>query len=68
MKKIVFAGALALLLSPVLRAEDKVALKIGDAAPSFASTDDQGKAWKWDDHVGKKVIVVYFFPAAMTGG
>jgi peroxiredoxin Q/BCP len=43
-------------------------LKVGDPAPSFSGTDDQGRPWKSADHVGKKTLVVYFFPAAMTGG
>jgi peroxiredoxin Q/BCP len=45
-----------------------VDLKVGDAAPSFSAQDDSGKDWKSSDHVGKKVIVVYFYPADMTGG
>ncbi len=43
-------------------------LNVGDAAPSFTSTDDQGKAWKSSDYVGKKIMVVYFYPADLTGG
>ncbi|HEX3870605.1 MAG TPA: peroxiredoxin [Pirellulales bacterium] len=43
-------------------------LKVGDAAPSFESTGDDGKTWKSADHVGKKIIVVYFYPADFTGG
>ena len=43
-------------------------LKPGDAAPVFDAKDDRGKVWKSADHVGKKVLVVYFYPAAMTGG
>jgi thioredoxin-dependent peroxiredoxin len=43
-------------------------VKEGDAAPSFEATDDSGKPWKLDDHVGKKVVVVYFYPADFTGG
>jgi peroxiredoxin Q/BCP len=51
-------------------AQDKPAvdLKVGDAAPKFEAPDDAGKAWKSDEHVGKKIVVVYFFPAAFTGG
>jgi peroxiredoxin Q/BCP len=30
--------------------------------------DDQGKPWKSADHVGKKILVVYFYPADLTGG
>jgi len=57
--------ALALCL---LAAAQAVDLKVGDASPKFESTDDAGKAWKSEDHVGKKIVVVYFFPAAFTGG
>jgi len=56
---------LALLL---LAAQDKVDLKVGDAAPTFAAKDDTGADWKSEDHVGKKVLVVYFYPASFTGG
>lgn len=41
---------------------------IGDAAPSFEVLDDQGKTWKSSDHFGKKIVVIYFYPADMTGG
>ncbi len=50
-------------------AEDaKVDLKVGDKAPTFTGTDQDGKAYKSSEHVGKKYLVVYFFPAAFTGG
>ncbi|HZV06575.1 MAG TPA: peroxiredoxin [Gemmataceae bacterium] len=48
--------------------EGKTELNKGDKAPSFEATDDEGKTWKSSDHVGKKVIVVYFYPADFTGG
>jgi peroxiredoxin Q/BCP len=60
--------ALALSLLGLLSLQDKVDLKVGDAAPKFEAPDDAGKAWKSEDHVGKKVVVVFFFPAAFTGG
>jgi thioredoxin-dependent peroxiredoxin len=43
-------------------------LKIGDAAPDFSATADNGKTWNSKEFKGKKNIVVYFYPAAMTGG
>ena len=43
-------------------------LKVGDAAPTFESKSDDGKTWKSADHVGKQVIVVYFYPADFTNG
>jgi peroxiredoxin Q/BCP len=54
-----------------LRADDKgkgTDVKVGDPAPMFECTDDQGNAWKSADHVGKKILVVYFYPADLTGG
>lgn len=39
---------------------------IGDRAPEFEAVDDQGKKWKSEDHVGKDVVVVFFYPADMT--
>jgi peroxiredoxin Q/BCP len=51
-----------------LLAGQAVDLKVGDAAPKFEATDDAGKAWTSSDVVGKKIVVVYFFPAAFTGG
>jgi peroxiredoxin Q/BCP len=61
--------AVALAFANRMVAEEKKAnLSVGDAAPSFESTDDQGKPWKSADHFGKKIVVVYFYPADMTGG
>lgn len=42
--------------------------EVGSAAPVFEALDDTGKSWKSSDHVGKGVVVVYFYPADMTGG
>jgi len=63
-------GALILLFVGNLSAQDekKVDLKVGDTAPVFSATDDQGKAWKTTDLVGKKFVVVYFYPADFTSG
>ena len=49
-------------------AQTAVDLKIGDPAPAFEAKDDSGKEWKSAEHVGKKVVVVYFYPADMTPG
>lgn len=45
-----------------------VSLKVGDKAPAFAATKSDGEAWSSSDIVGKKIVVIYFYPAAMTGG
>ncbi len=43
-------------------------LKVGDKAPSFSAKDDYGDIWKSDKAIGNEVIVIYFYPAAMTEG
>ncbi len=55
-------------LAVVCRADDAVDLKVGDDAPKFEVMDDQGRPWKSSEHFGKKIVVVYFYPADMTGG
>lgn len=56
------------LLALLLLAPQAVDLKVGDAAPTFTAKDDTGADWKSADHVGKKILVVYFYPASFTGG
>ena len=62
-----------ILLLPVLalfgfQDPQPVDLKVGDAAPSFEIRDDSGAVWKSADIVGKKIVVVYFYPASFTPG
>lgn len=43
-------------------------LKTGDKIPVFTAPDENGNNWSVNDYIGKKIIVIYFYPAAMTGG
>lgn len=43
-------------------------LKVGDKAPEFQATADNGLTWDLKNYIGEKYIVVYFYPAAMSGG
>jgi len=43
-------------------------LAVGDKAPEFAALADDGSTWDISNFFGKNYIVVYFYPAAMTGG
>ena len=43
-------------------------LNIGSKVDSLVANDDEGNLWSLQHHLGKKNIVVYFYPAAMTGG
>lgn len=56
-----------LLLMSTASAQD-ASLEIGDAAPVFEAQSDEGTTWRSEDHVGDGYLVVYFYPAAMTGG
>jgi peroxiredoxin Q/BCP len=62
-----FGVSVILVAIGLLGADEKpVEVKVGDRAPDFQSTDDQGKTWRLKDHLGKKVIVLYFYPADLT--
>jgi peroxiredoxin Q/BCP len=59
---------LVVALAMVSRAQNTNQLAIGDKAPAFTAKTDDGSTWKLADYLGKKNVVVYFYPAAMTGG
>lgn len=46
---------------------DTARLEVGDTAPAFNLTADDGNTVKLSDYKGRKVIV-YFYPAALTPG
>jgi peroxiredoxin Q/BCP len=62
-----FIVILALILVSSLHSFSQE-LKVGDKAPKFKTLADDGSTWNVKDYLGKKNIVVYFYPAAMTGG
>ena len=45
-----------------------VQLEVGDQAPAFEGQNDEGKTWTSRDSVGKKYVVLYFYPADFTTG
>lgn len=45
-----------------------VELKVGDKAPAFEARSDGGRTWVSAEHVGKKWLVVYFYPGDFTPG
>jgi thioredoxin-dependent peroxiredoxin len=59
-------GFVAWTLGGAVAGEKKVT--IGDKAPLLTGTDENGKPWKSTDVVGKKTLVLYFYPADFTGG
>jgi peroxiredoxin Q/BCP len=66
-----FSWLVLALAGAALRGEDATApvnVEVGDPAPDFEGMDERGQAWKSSEHVGKKWVVVYFYPADFTTG
>jgi peroxiredoxin Q/BCP len=42
--------------------------KAGDAAPQFTGRDQEGKTVKLADFIGKKIVLLYFYPKDNTPG
>jgi len=57
-----------MLAIPGLANAQEISLDIGDSAPEFEAVSDEGEIWRSTDHVGESIMVVYFYPVAMTGG
>ena len=51
-----------------LATTDQTGLKKGDIAPMFSAKSHDGSDWTLSDYIGKKNVILYFYPAAMTGG
>ena len=42
--------------------------KVGDKAPLIEGKDQDGKTWKLADEIGKKAVLLYFYPKDNTPG
>jgi len=63
----VLIGAMLANLS-VSSAEAGKTPQVGDQAPRIQGVDQDGKTWKLDDVLGKKVVLLYFYPKDDTPG
>ncbi len=45
-----------------------VSVKVGDSAPDFSLLDEHGLPVSLKDYLGKKVVVLYFYPKDFTSG
>lgn len=69
MRAVLIATLMMCVSSGAMAVENpEIMIKVGDPAPAFEAKDHKGELWKSADHVGKKVVVVYFYPADLTGG
>jgi peroxiredoxin Q/BCP len=73
LRSILAGGALVVLGLAAAAGQDakvdqKVNVEVGDRAPEFEAPDEVGRTWQSAKHVGKKIIVVYFYPGDFTPG
>ncbi len=64
----IFCFALVIASAGLFAADEAVKLNPGDKAPAFTAKDADGNTWNSQEVVGKQSMVVYFYPAAFTGG
>lgn len=57
-----------LLLMATIPTSAQQGISVGDKAPLFVATADDGSTWDMKESVGKDFLVIYFYPGAMTGG
>ncbi len=60
-------SCLPLLAVTVAGEKSEVIVSVGDLSPQFEAIDELGNVFKSADRVGKKIVVVYFYPADLTG-
>lgn len=63
--KFILFAVIILLPNAIVNSQN---LNPGDKLIPFTAVADDGSAWKSVDYVGKNNLVIYFYPAAMTGG
>jgi peroxiredoxin Q/BCP len=63
------AGVAALLAGLLVAQAEPAALpKVGDKAPLVTGKNEAGKTWKLEESVGKKIVLLYFYPKDDTPG
>jgi cytochrome oxidase Cu insertion factor (SCO1/SenC/PrrC family) len=71
MKRILALALLVAAIVPALRAADTPpppSIKVGDMAPDFTLTDQNGNKVSLHDFKGKKNVALAFYIFAFTGG
>jgi peroxiredoxin Q/BCP len=66
--KVGLAAALSLVSTTLGRAQEPVALKVGDMAPAFSAPGSDGKTHTLAESMGKRAVVLAWFPKAFTAG
>jgi len=64
-----FFTSLLIAVSIVFSATAFAAMpQAGDPAPTFVGKDQNGNDFKLNDLIGKKIVLLYFYPKDFTGG
>jgi peroxiredoxin Q/BCP len=66
--KLFFIAAAALLVAGLNTTSAAEMPKVGDKAPVITGKDESGKDWNLSERLGKKVVLLYFYPKDFTGG
>ncbi len=61
-------AVVVLAITSTNAAAPKQSLKVGDKAPLVKGQDQDGKSWKLADFIGKKIVLLYFYPKDDTPG
>jgi thioredoxin-dependent peroxiredoxin len=67
MKMNVFAAIVVVVLFAVSARAAEMP-KVGDTAPLFTGTNQDGQTVKLADYIGKKIVLLYFYPKDFTSG
>jgi peroxiredoxin Q/BCP len=62
MKNLLLICALFTLTINQSQAQSKKHLEVGDPAPAFSLKDQDGKSFTLANHIGKDILVIYFYP------
>ena len=65
---IIAVAAIGLLAFTLIKKDDIKTLKKGDKVPDFELKNQNGELFKVSDYVGKKNLVIYFYPKDDTPG
>jgi peroxiredoxin Q/BCP len=69
LQTIALAAVVSLFTSMAVLAADAPSMpKVGDKAPLVEGKDQNGQGWKLADDLGKKVVLLYFYPKDDTQG
>ena len=69
MRNVLALAAVGLLAAGAsLGADAPKPLAAGDAAPAFSLPGSDGKSHSLAEHLGKRAVVIAWFPKAFTGG